>query len=594
MCRLRLRKVRSLPVPRSLLSIVFLLLIGCASIQPPPGGPEDKTPPTILETTPKERAINIPRDGKIHFVFAEAVDKSGFPQAFSITPYVNGKIKYSWSGLKEVTVILPENLRENSTYTVSLSRDLKSRRGNALVTPLHLTFSTGPAIDTGRLDGFVLPAIGSNDPVKTSEIYLFAYDLAFHRSDTLNYSTTPPDLLTQPDDKGAFAFLAMKTSHTYRIFAVQDQFRNHLYDKGVDNYGMPASDALLDSVIKTDFRIRMAANVDTIKPELQDVSSTDGYHLRAAFSEAIDSASLRLENFRLSAMSDHAVIPLAAIFRDRPEKHPGEVVLLSSQKLALTKEYKLEVTRDSVRDLAHNKLSDSAYSSNFTPIHSLDTIPAPKMQSVSIFDSIREISVTPAILVSFTDAVVHARAESAIEFSDSSKHVVAYHVRWQDDVHMVIMPNDTLKPRAFYALRVHTKFFGSPDSTFARGGQDTTFTIRFETVDFRDDGSLAGHIIVADSVLQQHLTASIVVQLLDASGVLQQQKVLSKRASDYLFERVTKGSYRVRAYLTESPSQLFDPGSVNPFRFAMPSGDFPGELSIRARWATEKVDFPIK
>ncbi len=569
-------------------------LIGCASIQPPPGGPEDKTPPSILETTPKERSINVARDGRIHFVFAEAIDKAGFPQAFSITPYVTGKIKYDWSGLKEVTVILPQSLRENSTYTVSLSRDLKSRRGNALITPLHLTFSTGPAIDTGRLDGFLLPAIGSSDPVKTSEIYLFAYDLAFHRPDTLNYARTPPDLLAQADDKGAFEFLAMKTSHTYRIFAVQDLYRTHLYDKALDNYGMPIGDAVLDSSFKTDYRIRMAANVDTIKPELQDAVTTDGFHVRLAFSEAIDSTSLELANFKLSTASDHIPIPITALYRDRLEKHPGEVVLLSSQKLLSTKEYQIDAVRDSIRDLSRNTLSDSAKSAKFTPVRSLDTIPAPKIQSVSVFDSVRDISVTPALLVTFSDAVQRSEAESGIEFTDSAKHPAPYHIRWQDDSRMYILPNDTLKPRAFYTLRLHTKAFVSPDSNFARGLKDTVIVIRFETVDFRDDGSLAGHIQVADSLLAQHPAATIVVQLLDASGVLHQQKFLASHTIDYLFERVAKGSYRVRAYMTESPSHTYDPGSVIPFKFAMPSGDFPGELSIRARWATEKVDFPLK
>src|SRR5437764_1264372 len=83
--------------------------------------------------------------------------------------------KCHWSGHDEVSVELPERLRDSTTYTVQLSRDLKSRRGNQLASPFHLTFSTGPFIDTGSLAGFLLtPIVGPT--LRPSDLFVFAYD----------------------------------------------------------------------------------------------------------------------------------------------------------------------------------------------------------------------------------------------------------------------------------------------------------------------------------------------------------------------------------------------------------------------------------
>src|SRR5437870_10038779 len=122
---------RSLPV------LFFLFLAGCASVQPPPGGPEDKTPPTLDTVMPHHRQLNVPRDTKLHFIFRQNIDRSSFMSALSVTPYLSGPVKYSWSGYDEVVVTLPEQLRENTTYVVSVSKDLKTRRNAPLADPMQ-------------------------------------------------------------------------------------------------------------------------------------------------------------------------------------------------------------------------------------------------------------------------------------------------------------------------------------------------------------------------------------------------------------------------------------------------------------------------
>ena len=90
-------------------SLVFFLgFIGCASIQPPPGGPEDKTPPDLDTVIPHQRQLNVPKDTKLHFIFKKNIDRTSFMTALSVIPYMSGVVKYNWSGYDEVEVVIHE------------------------------------------------------------------------------------------------------------------------------------------------------------------------------------------------------------------------------------------------------------------------------------------------------------------------------------------------------------------------------------------------------------------------------------------------------------------------------------------------------
>src|SRR5579872_7213323 len=122
---------------RFTLLLMTLFCIGCASIQPPPGGPEDKTPAALDTVIPHQRQLNVLRDTKLHFVFKKNIDRGSFTSSLSIIPYLNGSLKYKWYGYDEVVVTLPDQLRENTTYVVSLTKDLKTLRGAPLLAPIQ-------------------------------------------------------------------------------------------------------------------------------------------------------------------------------------------------------------------------------------------------------------------------------------------------------------------------------------------------------------------------------------------------------------------------------------------------------------------------
>jgi hypothetical protein len=572
--------------------VVSLFVLGsCASIQPPPGGPEDKTPPEILATSPEQRSLNVPTDTRIRFVFNSPLDRASFQTALTITPYVNGRIEYDWDGYDEVTVILPEPLKENTTYSVSLSRDLKNRRNNTLNEPYQLIFSTGPIIDTAELAGFVFPALTARSALVTRDIFVFGYDITSRNIDTLNFTTTPPDYITQPDERGMYRFLALKPGSRYRVFALQDAFRNRVYDHGSDAYGMPTRDIVLDSIVTRDMFIRMAALPDTIQPMLQDGDVRDSMHLRLRFTEAIDTQSLSPRYFRVRGPQGD--IPVLGVFRDHPERRAGQVALLLASPVTPLAEYTAEALFDSIADLSGNRLIDSASRVTITAPENIRRDDTLHMEPIDIADSSRNVFEFPEISIVFSGAVDRAQFEQSVALTDTAGRSLSLTFLWLDDARVTVRPRDTLGIKQFYTLKINTAGVRSP-SPLIPSAKDTTLIVRFETSDRRDNGRLTGTIRIADSLWARSTSQTLIVELIGASENLNQIKQLAPRQTAYEFSQVPRGKYRVRAYLSLDGTTRFDPGSIIPWRFAAPNGDFPGEVDVRPRWSVDKVDFDVR
>ncbi len=563
----------------------------------------DTTRPAIDSVIPHQRELNVPTHTKLWFRFARDVDQAAFATAFTITPYLNGTPTFHWSGHNEVTVDLPK-LKDSTTYTVQLSRDLKTLllngAGAALASPFFLTFSTGPLIDTGLLSGFLLPPINA-PPMKPSNLYVFAYDITVRRADTLNVTRTMPDQITQPNDQGLWEFRAMKVGHRYRVFAIEDVYHTKLYVPGVDAFGVPAGDAVLDSSVKSGMYIRMSPPIDTIPPELSDVEIIDSFHIRANFSEAIDSMDVRAGNFILyqtpppkEGGGATPVTPgVVAAYRERPNKNPSKITLVMAKPLAPNQAYTLEGIRDSIHDLSNNPLSDSGYKVTLTTPATLHSPSPPKFLSMGIRDSARDISALPAFPITFSDAVRRDSAEAAITVTDTGHRPVKTRFRWYDDARAYLTPADSLLSNLFYTVTIRTGGIQSPVPAIGRAEVDTILHYHFQTANVHDFGRISGRIAIADSFFARNPKSALVVQVLQG-GAVSAQKILPHGKRTFEFDQIPTATYRVRAYLSLDGSAQYDPGAVQPWHFGVPTGEFPKAFDARPRWTIANIDFDVK
>lgn len=223
-----------------LLSFITVIFYSCANPLPPTGGEEDKTPPTIVNSYPLPNTLNF-KDNKIIIEFDDYVDRRSFVESFLLTPYTEKNLEFDWSG-SEVTVIAPSGLKENTTYSVFIGKELKDIYGNKLTEPIHFAFSTGNKIDNCSIEGKVFSK-------KPNSVFIGAYKLQSEFDTTANPVYNKPLYITQLNDLNSYVFYNLPVGK-FRLFAIEDYNRNYLYDRGIDNIALlPVDLQTEDSVL---------------------------------------------------------------------------------------------------------------------------------------------------------------------------------------------------------------------------------------------------------------------------------------------------------------------------------------------------------
>lgn len=230
-----------------LVSIIFpVLFISCANQLPPSGGEDDTTPPKVLKIIPAPNSLNY-SEKTVSIEFNKYVDRRSFREALFISPKPSGELNYNWSGTR-VEIEFPKNLLKNTTYTFVIGKGLKDIRNNFLSAPIQFAFSTGAAIDNGKIRGKVFTQ-------KSLNVIIFAYINKDINDSLMNPHNKFPDFFTQVNENNQFYFNHLPREK-FRLFALKDNNKNLLYDIGEDEITVLNSDIIIqDTTIdyKADF-----------------------------------------------------------------------------------------------------------------------------------------------------------------------------------------------------------------------------------------------------------------------------------------------------------------------------------------------------
>ena len=128
-------------------------LAACAVMEPPPGGPEDKVPPTIVATVPREDSARVARDVTPTLFFNEKVDPASFKNRIFVYPPVEfNRLRVKGDRLEiDFRELLPE-----TTVCILVRSGIKDYHRIESKRNFLLYFSTSDSIARGEISGIVL------------------------------------------------------------------------------------------------------------------------------------------------------------------------------------------------------------------------------------------------------------------------------------------------------------------------------------------------------------------------------------------------------------------------------------------------------
>ena len=557
------------------LAVILLLacigILACATQVAPSGGPEDKLPPRVAAVYPAPNTTNHPEELYVKLEFDEWINGSVPRGAVSISPPIEGKMKFKVSG-RSLELSSRAVLDTGTTYTVTFAGGIKDLHGNALAKPFQVVFSTGDHIDSLSLTGRVLvndsmakkksfPSIGLflMGPEREGRRYLEKYrDTATKQLDTLPMLTKePPLFLTRADSAGNFTLSGLKPGR-YRVVAFVDVNGNQKVEPSQELAGVWVKDLVLTEE-STDTLWVALADQDTSLLELESVSQPFANVLEANFSRPV---------YFDTAFADTANCFLT--YPDGREVHPHYVYLGASSR-------KPQFYFDSVPapDLTYKFACRTAKDSLFRALDTLhdvvewswaekpaDTL-APSIASTKIYSRAKSAFPGDTVIIAYNKPVDSLNETFHVAIS---KDTVAVEMKRLDPVRYMAVPASPWPTDATVDF-----LMGYKDTTLAKadsnGVRDTVVEVkykkllRFETVPKIKLASLKGTL--------KNANPGVTVRLVSVETKVPFYTRCNMGGS-FAFNDLMEGNYFIDYYYAEQGKNTPDAGSLDPFRFGKP------------------------
>lgn len=206
-----------------LLFLTPFLLVRCANVVTPTGGPKDVTPPKVIEAHPANRSTGF-SGRKIELTFDEFITLDNANQNVLFSPPLTTKPDIKLSN-KTMVIRLKEDLKPSTTYSIQFGSAVKDLHEGNLFKDYPYSFSTGDFLDTLQFSGKVLMA-SDKKPAEDFFVGLYSegcdslFDQPLRRM---------PDYLTKTDKEGKFTLHGLPDKK-YLVFALKDMNSNYVYD----------------------------------------------------------------------------------------------------------------------------------------------------------------------------------------------------------------------------------------------------------------------------------------------------------------------------------------------------------------------------
>ena len=213
--------------------LAFAALSGCAAVGNPDGGPFDETPPRITGSHPANGATGV-KTKKVTIDFNEFIKLENATEKVVVSPPQIEQPEIKVTG-KKIQVELFDSLKPNTTYSIDFADGIVDNNEGNPLGDYCFRFSTGDAIDTMEVSGYVLNA-QDLEPIKGITVGLHS-DL----SDSA-FTTKPFERVSRTDASGHFTIRGIAPGR-YKVYAVTDMDQTFSYSQRSEKI------AWMDSVI---------------------------------------------------------------------------------------------------------------------------------------------------------------------------------------------------------------------------------------------------------------------------------------------------------------------------------------------------------
>ncbi len=246
----------------NIIGFLFLILVACARIGTPTGGPKDVTPPKVVECKPANYSTLF-SENRITIEFNEFIKSGSFKQELIISPPLKKKPEIFLKG-KTMVIDLEEELMQNTTYTFDFGEAIQDFTEGNILKDFQFVFSTGSYLDSLSLKGRVINAF-DHEPLEEKSLVML-YNLLY---DSVPYDTIPK-YIGRVDDRGYFSVNNIPAD-TFLLFALQDVNNNYLYDQPNEMIAFPDSLIILtpDDYVKRNDPLQDSINLARLKEKIK-------------------------------------------------------------------------------------------------------------------------------------------------------------------------------------------------------------------------------------------------------------------------------------------------------------------------------------
>lgn len=541
---MRLNKKDTFSSRKLLFFVNAFLLLGCASMQKPQGGPKDRTPPKLLKATPPNMTRNFSAK-QIRLEFDEYFSLKNQTQEISMSPAMDKLPTYKVSK-KSIVVDFKDSLQKNTTYVINFGRSIADLNEGNVLTNFTYVFSTGPHIDSLSVSGNVQNLM-TQEKEKDVTVMLFPLN-----KDTL-WGKKKPTIYASTDSSGNFSLNNLHEGD-YRLYALKEKIPNRIYDK---------DDELIAFQTSTVHLRRDTGNI----------------HLNLFKQEA--------DKFRVIESRFDADGKLLFYFNKSIENPSVKILYpagFDSEKIV-----DFNKTRDTALVYMKNMDFDSirvSFLQNGVPI---DTIPKRKgrkeafnhniaLQYNTTFDN--KLKPGNALVVT-TSAPIQTIDNSLVTLNEDSLNVSSFTITKDTSTMRRLSFNYKWKPGSRYQL-----IFNEGALTSIYGDRNKKFLKPFQLDKPDNYGPLTLKVTIPDT------TKGYVIELLDNQKTVVHRDPITKSQS-VVYKNYPVGKYYVRVIYDDNKNGKWDSGNVKKRIQPENIWVYSKQITLRSNWeAEEPIDIP--